>query len=65
MAGALLAGTGPAIPIRGLRRDGLRSGDGIESRSWAMAKLLAVVLRAHNIGMGVPEQGREVNPARS
>jgi len=24
-----------------------------------MAKLLAVVLRAHNIGVGVPEQGRE------
>ena len=57
MAGALLAGIWPTIPIRGLR-----SGYGVESRSWVMAKLLAVVLGAHNIGVGVPEQGTKGKP---
>ena len=62
MAGALLAGIWPTIPIRGLRRDGLRPGGGVESRSWVMAKLLAVVLGAHNIGVGVREQGTKGKP---
>jgi hypothetical protein len=62
MAGGLLAGIGPEMPIKGLRRGGSRSGGGVESRSWVMAKLLAVVLGAHNIGVGVPEQGTKGKP---